>query len=236
MFAAAKLGAVVVNVNTQWTRRAARPTSPRTAAPGVLIVEPRAAAALAAAPLAGVGRARARDGRRADRDGFDDRDAHAPPSRPRRGAAARHRARGDHVHLGLDRPAQGRHAQPPQHPRRARARWRATSRLREDDRLLGVLPYSFDYGLNQLTTMMLTGGTVIHQPVAMAAEIVAAAVARTARPASPRCRRSGARSCACSTSARRRCRRCAGSPTRAARSRSTSSSACRRSSRASTSS
>lgn len=46
--------------------------------------------------------------------------------------------------------------------------------LREDDRLLSVLPYSFDYGLNQLTTMMLTGGTIVHQPVAMASEVVKA--------------------------------------------------------------
>lgn len=45
--------------------------------------------------------------------------------------------------------------------------------LREDDRLLSVLPYSFDAGLNQLTTMMLVGGTVVHQPVPMATEIVA---------------------------------------------------------------
>ncbi|EJU12924.1 AMP-binding protein [Novosphingobium resinovorum] len=44
--------------------------------------------------------------------------------------------------------------------------------LRGDDRLLSVLPYSFDYGFNQLTTMMLVGGTVVHQPVAMATEIV----------------------------------------------------------------
>jgi acyl-CoA synthetase (AMP-forming)/AMP-acid ligase II len=48
-------------------------------------------------------------------------------------------------------------------------------RLAEDDRLLSVLPYSFDAGLNQLTTMLLTGGTVVHQPVVMAAEIVKAA-------------------------------------------------------------
>jgi acyl-CoA synthetase (AMP-forming)/AMP-acid ligase II len=47
--------------------------------------------------------------------------------------------------------------------------------LGEDDRLLSVLPYSFDAGLNQLTTMMLTGGTVVHQAVVMAAEIVRAA-------------------------------------------------------------
>lgn len=47
-------------------------------------------------------------------------------------------------------------------------------RLGADDRLLGVLPYSFDYGLNQLTTMMLMGGTIVHQPVAMPSEIVKA--------------------------------------------------------------
>ncbi|EQB15327.1 AMP-binding protein [Novosphingobium lindaniclasticum] len=44
------------------------------------------------------------------------------------------------------------------------------------DRLLSVLPYSFDYGFNQLTTMMLTGGSVVHQSVPMASEIVASLV------------------------------------------------------------
>lgn len=44
--------------------------------------------------------------------------------------------------------------------------------LTEDDRLLSVLPYSFDAGLNQLTTMLLMGGTVVHQALAMPAEIV----------------------------------------------------------------
>lgn len=44
--------------------------------------------------------------------------------------------------------------------------------LGPDDRLLSVLPYSFDAGLNQLTTMMLNGGTVVHQPVIMAAEVL----------------------------------------------------------------
>ena len=44
--------------------------------------------------------------------------------------------------------------------------------LSEHDRLISVLPYSFDYGLNQLTTMLLLGGTVVHQPVVMPAEIV----------------------------------------------------------------
>ncbi|MDX3899196.1 MAG: AMP-binding protein [Sphingobium sp.] len=46
--------------------------------------------------------------------------------------------------------------------------------LSSDDRLLSILPYSFDYGLNQLMTMMLMGGAVVHQPVAMPTEIVRA--------------------------------------------------------------
>ncbi|VXC98596.1 AMP-binding protein [Sphingomonas sp. AX6] len=48
--------------------------------------------------------------------------------------------------------------------------------LAEDDRLLSVLPYSFDYGLNQLTTMLLMGGTIVHHRVAMASEVVHAMV------------------------------------------------------------
>lgn len=40
------------------------------------------------------------------------------------------------------------------------------------DRLLSVLPYSFDAGLNQLTTMLLMGGVVVHQAVTMPAEVV----------------------------------------------------------------
>lgn len=46
--------------------------------------------------------------------------------------------------------------------------------LAEDDRLLSVLPYSFDAGLNQLTTMLRTGGAVVHQPVALPSEWVRA--------------------------------------------------------------
>ena len=46
--------------------------------------------------------------------------------------------------------------------------------LRATDRLLSVLPYSFDAGLNQLTTMLLVGGSVVHQPVVMPTEIVKA--------------------------------------------------------------
>lgn len=70
--------------------------------------------------------------------------------------------------------------------------------LGPDDRLLSVLPYSFDYGLNQLTTMMLLGGTVVHQPLAMATGSSRPSTA-TGSPGLPRCRRSGRRSCAIST-------------------------------------
>lgn len=45
-------------------------------------------------------------------------------------------------------------------------------KLGESDRLLSVLPYSFDAGLNQLTSMFWTGGSVVHQPVTMPAEVV----------------------------------------------------------------
>ncbi len=45
-------------------------------------------------------------------------------------------------------------------------------KLTAEDRLLSVLPYSFDAGLNQLTTMLLVGGSIVHQPLAMPAEII----------------------------------------------------------------
>jgi acyl-CoA ligase (AMP-forming) (exosortase A-associated) len=44
-----------------------------------------------------------------------------------------------------------------------------------DDKLLSVLPFSFDYGLNQLTTMCLVGGSLV-LGVAMASEIAKAVV------------------------------------------------------------
>lgn len=43
---------------------------------------------------------------------------------------------------------------------------------RPDDRVLGLLPMSFDYGLNQLTTMLFVGGTLVLQPVMMPAEVL----------------------------------------------------------------
>ena len=44
--------------------------------------------------------------------------------------------------------------------------------LRDDDRLLSLLPFSFDYGLNQLLDMCLLGGTTVLQPVAMPSVVV----------------------------------------------------------------
>ena len=43
---------------------------------------------------------------------------------------------------------------------------------RPEDRLLSLLPFSFDYGLSQLTTMCLVGGTIVVQNVMMPVEIV----------------------------------------------------------------
>jgi len=42
----------------------------------------------------------------------------------------------------------------------------------EEDRLISLLPFSFDYGLSQLTTMFLVGGTTVLHSVMMPVEIV----------------------------------------------------------------
>jgi acyl-CoA ligase (AMP-forming) (exosortase A-associated) len=47
-----------------------------------------------------------------------------------------------------------------------------------DDRALGLPPLSFDYGLNQLTTMFLVGGTLVLQSVAMPSEIAKTVVSQ----------------------------------------------------------
>lgn len=55
------------------------------------------------------------------------------------------------------------------------------------DRVLSVLPFSFDYGLSQLTTMFLVGGTIVLQPTFMPSEIVKTLVEKnvTGMPAVP---------------------------------------------------
>ncbi len=47
-----------------------------------------------------------------------------------------------------------------------------------DDRVLGLLPMSFDYGMSQVTTMFLVGGSIVLQPVVIPAEIVKTMVAK----------------------------------------------------------
>ena len=128
MFAAAKLGAVVVNVNTQWTLEQLSYVAEDCGAAGADRRAARRRARLRAAPLpASVARVLVM-GERAGGRGL------RRPARRRRPCPAADevprldtRARGDHLHLGLDRPAQGRDAQPPQHPGR-RALGRALPR------------------------------------------------------------------------------------------------------------
>lgn len=43
---------------------------------------------------------------------------------------------------------------------------------RDDDRAIGVLPLSFDYGLSQLTTMALSGGTLVLPKATIPAEVL----------------------------------------------------------------
>ncbi len=45
-------------------------------------------------------------------------------------------------------------------------------RNREDDRVIGVLPLSFDFGLSQLTTMALVGGTLVMPKATIPTEVV----------------------------------------------------------------
>lgn len=45
--------------------------------------------------------------------------------------------------------------------------------LRRDDRIAGLLPFSFVYGFNQLTTALYTGATLVVERSVLAAEIVA---------------------------------------------------------------
>jgi acyl-CoA synthetase (AMP-forming)/AMP-acid ligase II len=169
MFGAWRAGAVVVNVNHQWTAGQLAHVARDCRAVAAIL---RRGALTAAAELPGEVKARLVQGRAAEgAEGWDD-----PPN----DTGEEYRADpGDLAMLiytsgstGLPKGVMLSH-------RNIRLGAVAVADylgLAEDDRLLSVLPYSFDAGLNQLTTMMLKGGTVVHQPVVMAAEIVKAAV------------------------------------------------------------
>jgi acyl-CoA ligase (AMP-forming) (exosortase A-associated) len=169
MFAVSKVGAVVVNVNVQWTLEQLAYVADDCGA-RLIIMEPRAAKALAATSLpSSVSRVLVA-GEAPDADGFDDWSAAV-------GGPEGSEVPGLDSALAMIIYTSGSTGKPKgvmlSH-RNILAGARSVARylsLREDDRLLSVLPYSFDYGLNQLTTMMLVGGTVVHQPIFMAAEI-----------------------------------------------------------------
>lgn len=170
MFAVSKIGAVVVNVNAQWTLEQLAYVADDCEA-RLIVVEPRAGKALAGTSLPrSVSRVLVA-GEAPDAACFDDWAVALS------GPTGSESSRLD-TELAMIIYTSGSTGKPKgvmlSH-RNIVAGARSVARylkLGEDERLLSVLPYSFDYGLNQLTTMMLVGGTVVHQPVFMATEIV----------------------------------------------------------------
>ena len=224
MLGVAKIGAVVVNVNTVWTAQQMLFVAKDSGA-SALIIEPAMARALAAGGVGCgtvlvTGDAQGLPGC----DGWEaliDREAGAAIPRLDTDLAAIIYTSGS---TGKPKGVMLSH-------RNILAGARSVARylgLNGDDRLLSVLPYSFDYGLNQLTTMMLVGGTVVHQPVTMATEVVRAMqTARDHRPGGG----AAAVDPACPSARRPRqlhSRRFVTSPTRAARFRRTFCGACPR--------
>jgi acyl-CoA ligase (AMP-forming) (exosortase A-associated) len=170
MFAVARVGAVVVNVNVQWTLEQLAYVADDSRAK-LMIVEKRAAAALHQSGLPASVQKVLSAGEGPDAAAFDGWRAVGSAT------PVAEIARLD-TELAMILYTSGSTGKPKgvmlSH-RNLLAGARSVARylkLSPDDRLLSVLPYSFDYGLNQLTTMMLVGGTIIHQPVAMATEII----------------------------------------------------------------
>ena len=167
MFAAWKIGAVTVNVNVQWTgAQLAYVAEDCRAAAAILdrnMVAGKAAVALPDSVKAVLVRGKPVEGT----DNWDDLPADtAPEARPDPGELAMiiytsgstGRPKGvmlSHANIRIGAAAVSEYLQ-----------------LGEDDRLLSVLPYSFDAGLNQLTSMFWMGGSVVHQPVTMPAEVI----------------------------------------------------------------
>jgi acyl-CoA ligase (AMP-forming) (exosortase A-associated) len=170
MFAVSKVGAVVVNVNTQWTTEQLEYVAGDCGA-RLMIVETRVAGALAQRKLPDTVEGILVRGVAPAQSGFDSWDQLAVD-------LAGDEIRRLDTELAMIIYTSGSTGMPKgvmlTHRNivmgaRSVARYLG---LRQDERLLSVLPYSFDYGLNQLTTMMLMGGTVVHQAVPMAAEVI----------------------------------------------------------------
>ncbi|MEZ5723395.1 MAG: AMP-binding protein [Paracoccaceae bacterium] len=167
MFAAWKIGAVAVNVNVQWTGAqlayVAEDCRARAAILDRAMIAGKAATPLPATVEAVLVRGKPVEGT----DNWGDLAAHS--------ADEADPAPGDLAMIIYTSGSTGR----PKGVMLSHANIRIGAvavsdylKLGEDDRLLSVLPYSFDAGLNQLTTMFWTGGSVVHQPVTMPAEVI----------------------------------------------------------------
>jgi acyl-CoA ligase (AMP-forming) (exosortase A-associated) len=172
MLAVSKIGAVVVNVNAQWTLEQLAYVADDCQA-RLIIVEPRVGKALAGAELPGSVTRVLVAGEAPDDDRFDGWSVAT-------GSPVGSESPRLDTELAMIIYTSGSTGKPKgvmlSHRNivtgaRSVARY---LKLGDDERLLSVLPYSFDYGLNQLTTMFLMGGTVVHQPIFMATEIVQA--------------------------------------------------------------
>jgi acyl-CoA ligase (AMP-forming) (exosortase A-associated) len=170
MFAVAKVGAVIVNVSSQWTTEQLTYVATDCAAACVL-VEQRVAARLAQHRLPNTVTAVIVNGEAPSHPQFSTWDKNGVGRCDERKRLANDLAMIVYTSgsTGLPKGVMLSHSN-------IIAGARSVARYLEldpSDRLLSVLPYSFDYGLNQLTTMMLLGGTVVHQAVPLAAEVIA---------------------------------------------------------------